>query len=249
MSNKNGLIVKASNVKKEFETPAGSLHILRGVDFEVASGDLVHIVGRSGSGKSTLLHLLGALDRLSSGHILFRGEDITKMDEWQLAHLRNTQIGFIFQSYHLLPELTLYENVMLPSMIAGVTDQKWVKELLKRVKLWSRKDHYPSELSGGEMQRGAIARALVNKPSIVFCDEPTGNLDEETAENIHELICDFNASDGQAFVIVTHDENWAWRHSCVYRLHEGVLAREQRGAESEQPPDSIGNKGFFGKTS
>ena len=143
--------------------------------------------------------------------------------------IRNRRVGFIFQQYHLLPELTLYENVLLPSMIAGIKDDKWAREILCRVKLLSRRHHYPSELSGGEQQRTAIARALINRPSIVFCDEPTGNLDEETAESIFHLLNDLNKNHGQAFVVVTHDEAVAWRHEAVYRLVDGLLLREDRG--------------------
>ena len=146
--------------------------------------------------------------------------------EKPLARIRNRRIGFVFQFYHLLPELTVYENVLLPQLIAGKRDDKWVKEVLKRVKLLSRQDHYPSELSGGEQQRTAIARALVNRPSLVFCDEPTGNLDAETAESVLSLIVDLNEKEGQSFVIVTHDEALAWRFSKVYRLVDGILLKE-----------------------
>lgn len=222
-------VIQTYSLKKEYDTPAGLLPVLKGVQFQVYPGEMAFIVGRSGSGKSTFLHLLGGLDKATAGKILFEGEDISRMDERQLARLRNRKVGFIFQFYHLLPELTLFENVLLPMMIAGQPDRKWAKELLMRVKLWSRQDHYPSELSGGEKQRAAIARALINRPSVVLCDEPTGNLDEETAASVFSLIEELNHQDGQSFVIVTHDENWAWRHSLVFRLHDGVLNRDQRG--------------------
>src|SRR5262249_23144880 len=152
------------------------------------------------------------LDTPTSGKIIFEGEEITAMNERSLSRVRNRRLGFVFQFYHLLPELTLYENVLLPSLIAGKRDDKWAKELLKRVKLLTRQDHYPSELSGGEQQRAAIARALMNRPSLVLCDEPTGNLDRETSEAILALINDLNQRDGQSFVIVTHDEALAWRY-------------------------------------
>ena len=229
MSNNPSLMLSAYDLKKDFDTPAGRLSILKGVHFQVNAGEMCFIIGRSGSGKSTFLHLLGGLDQPTSGKIIFEGEDITSMNEKRLARLRNRRIGLVFQFYHLLPELTLYENVLLPSMIAGKADPKWAHDLLKRVKLLSRRDHYPSELSGGEQQRAAIARALMNRPSIVFCDEPTGNLDRETAESTLSLIQDLNQREGQAFVIVTHDEVLAWRFQNVYRLVDGILVRDTMG--------------------
>ncbi len=229
MNKYNRPIVETFHLKKDYETPSGMLPILKGVELEVFPEDMTFVIGKSGSGKSTLLHLMGGLDYPTSGKILFEGSDLSDMNEKALARFRNQNVGFIFQSYHLLPELTLFENVLLPSMIAGNADKKWAKEILKRVKLLSRKDHHPSELSGGEKQRAAIARALINRPSLVFCDEPTGNLDEETAESIYALIKDLNEQDGQAFMIVTHDESWAWRYPKVLRLHDGVLIQEKRG--------------------
>ena len=219
-------LLSAYDLKHEYDSPAGRLPILKGLHVTLNSGEMAFIIGRSGSGKSTLLHLLGGLDQPTSGKIIFEGEEITDMNEKHLARIRNRRIGLVFQFYHLLPELTLFENVLLPSMIAGKRDDKWAKELLKRVKLLSRQEHYPSELSGGEQQRAAIARALMNRPSLVLCDEPTGNLDRETAESILSLITDLNQREGQSFLIVTHDEGLAWRYSNVYRLVDGVLLRE-----------------------
>lgn len=221
-------LIDVYDLRKEFDTPAGRLPILKGVHFSLKAGDMTFIVGRSGSGKSTLLHLMGGLDVPTSGKILFEGEDMTAMKERTLARLRCRRIGFVFQAYHLLPELTLLENVMLPTMIAGKRDEKGAKEILKRVKLSSRQEHYPSELSGGEQQRGAIARALVNHPSVVFCDEPTGNLDAETAESVYSLITDLNQREGQAFVVVTHDEAVAWRYEHVFRMVDGLLLPDDR---------------------
>lgn len=229
MSDNPSAMFAAYDLKKDYDTPGGRLPVLKGVHFQINPGEMSFIIGRSGSGKSTLLHLLGGLDQPTSGKIIFEGEDITTMNERNLARIRNRRIGFVFQFYHLLPELTLYENVLLPSMIAGKRDDKWVKELLKKIKLLSRQDHYPSELSGGEQQRAAIARALVNRPSIVLCDEPTGNLDRETAESIISLIQDLNQREGQAFAIVTHDEVLAWRFQNVYRLVDGILVRDTMG--------------------
>ena len=233
--NENALL-RVYDLKKEYDSPTGLLPILKGVHFSVKPGEMVFIIGRSGSGKSTLLHLLGGLDVPTSGKIIFEGEDITALKEKKLARIRNLRVGFVFQFYHLLPELTLYENVLLPSMIAGKRNDKWVKEILKRVKLMSRQDHYPSELSGGEQQRAAIARALVNRPSLVFCDEPTGNLDRETSESLLSLLSDLNRHEGQSFVIVTHDEALAWRYNNVYRLVDGVLVREEAGRSMNVEP-------------
>ena len=228
MSNARPLLL-ADDVKKDYDSPAGSLPVLKGIHFALHPGDMSFIIGRSGSGKSTFLHLLAGLDQPTSGQIFFEDKDITQMPEHALAKIRNTRLGIIFQFYHLLPELTLYENVMLPALIAGRRDDKWAKEVLKRVKLLSRQDHYPAQLSGGEQQRAAIARALVNRPSVILCDEPTGNLDEENAENVLSVLSDLNRREGQAFVIVTHDENLAWRYGPIFRLHDGVLLRGERG--------------------
>jgi lipoprotein-releasing system ATP-binding protein len=221
-------LLSAFDVKKEYETPVGVLEILRSVQLIIRKGEMVFVTGKSGSGKSTLLHLLGGLDRPSQGKILFEGKDMTEMSEKELAKIRSRHIGFVFQFYHLLPELTVYENVLLPTLIAGKPNKIWVKEVLKRVRLWNRRTHFPSELSGGEQQRVAIARALVNHPAVVLCDEPTGNLDGENAASIMALIHELNAQEGQAFLIVTHDEEMASRYERAYRLHEGVLVPGHR---------------------
>ncbi|MBU9889423.1 MAG: ABC transporter ATP-binding protein [Candidatus Omnitrophica bacterium] len=216
-------LIRAVDVHKDYETPGGKLEILRSVQLTVRKGEMVFITGKSGCGKSTLLHILGGLDRPSQGKILFEGRDLTAMSEGELARIRSRQMGFVFQFYHLLPELTVYENVLLPTLIAGRPNKEWVKEVLKRVRLWNRRTHYPSELSGGEQQRVAIARALVNHPSVVLCDEPTGNLDEENAEAIMALLHELNVQQGQSFIIVTHDEELAASRGGTYRLHEGVV--------------------------
>lgn len=231
MSKEHADLLAAYGITKDYETPAGELPILKGAHFAMGAGQMAFILGRSGSGKSTLLNILGGLDTPTGGKVLFEGEDMTRMRERDLARLRNRRIGFVFQFYHLLPELTLYENVLLPSLIAGKPNPKWAKECLRRVKLFSRCDHFPAELSGGEKQRAAIARALINRPSIVLCDEPTGNLDEETAASVMSLIEDLNKREGQSFVIVTHEEGLSVRHqACVYRLVDGVLLRQDRGS-------------------
>lgn len=216
-------LLSAFDIRRNYETPAGTLEILRSVQLIIRKGEMVFITGKSGCGKSTLLHVLGGLDRPTDGKIFFEGKDMTEMSERELARLRSRQVGFVFQFYHLLPELTVYENVLLPTLIANKPNKPWVKEVLKRVRLWNRRTHFPSELSGGEQQRVAIARALVNRPSVVLCDEPTGNLDPETAASVMTLINELNQQEGQAFLIVTHDEETAFRHDRSYRLQDGVL--------------------------
>ncbi len=222
----NNPLLAVYDLQKDYDSPSGRLGILKGLNFTLNAGEMAFVLGRSGSGKSTFLHLLAGLDTPNSGKIIFEGEELTAMNEKTLSRVRNRRLGVVFQFYHLLPELTLYENVLLPSLIAGKRDDKWARELLIKAKLLSRQDHYPSELSGGEQQRAAIARALMNRPSLVLCDEPTGNLDRETSESVLGLINDLNKRDGQSFVIVTHDEALAWRYPQVFRIVDGVLVRE-----------------------
>lgn len=217
------LLYEVQNVSKEYDSPGGSLSILKSVNLEVRAGELIFIIGRSGCGKSTLLHLMGGLDEPTRGRLFFDEDDFLKLSERRRTKIRNQKIGFVFQAYHLLPELTVLENVMLPALISGKKDQSWVMEVLKKVELSSRRFHFPAELSGGEQQRVALARALVNRPELVLCDEPTGNLDTQTAEKMFQLILDLNEKEGQAFVIVTHDERLAMKHKKVYRLDAGVL--------------------------
>lgn len=224
--NKPVLLV-AEKVGKDYPAPEGPLPVLKGVDFSLSEGEMAFMVGRSGSGKSTLLHLLGGLDRASGGNIFFKGNDLSHMNERELAIYRNKKIGFVFQFFHLLPELTLFENVLLPSLMASSPSPGRARELIRRVGLRGREGHFPSELSGGEQQRAAIARALVNQPEIVFCDEPTGNLDDETAEIVFGLLTRLHQETGLSLVIVTHDEGMAHRFENIYRLHDGILSRDQ----------------------
>jgi len=222
------LLYEVRNLSKEYSSPGGVLPILKSVNLEVFAGDLIFIIGRSGCGKSTLLHLMGGLDEPTSGRLFFNDEDFLKISEGKRSKLRNQKIGFVFQSYHLLPELTVHENVILPTLISGHKDSNWTQEVLKKVELYSRRYHFPTELSGGEQQRVALARALVNRPELVLCDEPTGNLDTETAEKMFKLILDLNEKEGQTFVIVTHDEKLAMRHKKTYRLENGELQPAHR---------------------
>lgn len=215
-------MLRITDLKKDYEHASGTLHILKGVSFDIQQGDLAFLVGRSGAGKSTLLHLLGGLDRPTGGEVEFEGENLNHFSESALAEYRSKEIGFVFQFYHLLPELTVQENVELPAMISRKKRGRRSEDLLKRIGLWDRRKHLPNELSGGEQQRVAIARSLMNEPKIIFGDEPTGNLDEETAETIHRLIFELN-QEGQTFLIVTHEENFARQGNRFFRLHDGLL--------------------------
>lgn len=200
----NIMIIKATNIRKAF----GDLQVLRGVGFEAAQGEVVSITGASGAGKTTLLQILGTLSTPDSGTLTIDGTDVLSLSGKELAAFRGKRIGFVFQFHHLLPEFTALENVMIPALIAGRPAREAeaaAKELLDTVGLAGRISHKPSELSGGEQQRVAIARALVNRPAVLFADEPTGNLDSATKEEIHRLFFDLRDSLGQTIIIVTHD--------------------------------------------
>ena len=202
------MIVEAKKIRKSF----GSLEVLKGVDFEVQAGEVVAIMGASGAGKSTLLQILGTLLTPDSGSLTIDGTDILSLGERALSRFRNRRIGFVFQAHHLLPEFTAEENVTIPMLIGGqaqVSARARARELLALVGLQERLSHKPSQLSGGEQQRVAIARALANSPAILFADEPTGNLDSRTKEEIHQLFLDVRKQLGQTVVIVTHDAGLA----------------------------------------
>jgi len=197
-------MITATQLKKSY----GQVHVLKGLDFNVEKGEIVIVVGASGAGKTTLLQILGTLDRPDSGQILFDGIDISSLNEKDLSAFRNKNIGFVFQFHHLLPEFTALENVCIPAYIAKKSRAEATtkaKDLLEMLGLGHRLDHKPSELSGGEKQRVAIARALVNDPMVVFADEPSGNLDSVTRQELHEIIVDLRKKLNQTFVIVTHD--------------------------------------------
>ena len=225
MNKENGKILSVSELHKDYEGPFGTLKILKGIDFEISEGEMALILGRSGSGKSTLLHLLGGLDRPSSGSIQFSGNDISKFGDQKMSDYRLRHVGFVFQFYHLLPELTLFENVLLPSQILGDSKEKEADRLIERVGLQERSEHYPSQLSGGEQQRAAIARALINSPELILCDEPTGNLDEETAESVFDLLLALSEEEKKTFVIVTHETSLAKKGRSVYELKDGILEK------------------------
>lgn len=201
-------IITCSSIKKSY----GPLQVLKGIDLEIQSGEVISVVGASGAGKTTLLTILGTLDRADEGKLIINNTEISSLSSKQLSAFRNKNIGFVFQFHHLLPEFTALENVCIPAFI-GNTSRKEAEaratELLERLGLADRKTHKPSELSGGEQQRVAVARALINKPAVVFADEPSGNLDSATSKQLHELFFELRKELGQTFVIVTHNETLA----------------------------------------
>lgn len=220
------LRLELRDLSKRFEKGGQRIDILREVNFTIEQGDRIAIVGRSGVGKSTLLHILGTLDRPTSGQLLYNDQDVFKRDPTAVASLRNTTVGFVFQFHHLLGEFSALENVMLPAIIAGedmATARMKAHEMLTAVGLASRLTHQPGELSGGEQQRVAIARAIVMEPRILLADEPTGNLDIRTGEAINELLLELNQTRGITLVVVTHNLELASRLPRQYRLVEGRL--------------------------
>lgn len=201
-------MIKATDIKKRY----GTLEVLKGVSLEISAGEVVSIVGASGAGKSTLLHIIGTLDRPDSGIVSINNIETVGLKDKKLSDFRNSSIGFVFQFHHLLPEFTALENVCIPAFIAGTSEaeaQKKAKELLGFLGLADRANHKPSELSGGEQQRVAVARALVNQPAVVLADEPSGNLDSRSAKELHKMFFDLRDKFNQTFVIVTHNEELA----------------------------------------
>jgi lipoprotein-releasing system ATP-binding protein len=201
-------MLRARGIHKSY----GNLHILKGVDLDVSKGEIITIIGASGAGKSTLLHIIGTLDRQDKGTIHLNDVDISSLSSKKLSAFRNEQIGFIFQFHHLLPEFTALENVCIPAYIAGISKKEAeyrARGFLELLGLGKRASHKPAELSGGEQQRVAVARAMINNPSIILADEPSGNLDSNNAESLHRLFLELRDSLNQTFVIVTHNENLA----------------------------------------
>jgi putative ABC transport system ATP-binding protein len=223
------VVLAASGLTKQVSSPEGTLTILADVGFAIAQGETVAVVGASGAGKSTLLALLAGLDEPSGGHVTLAGQDLTRLDEDGRARLRAQRVGFVFQSFHLVPSLTALENVMLPLELAGRGDARTAAtEVLGRVGLGDRVQHYPRQLSGGEQQRVAIARAVVTGPALLFADEPTGNLDAATGARIMDLLFGLNAATGATLVLVTHDRELAARCGRVLRLEAGRLVADER---------------------
>ncbi|BET57648.1 ABC transporter ATP-binding protein [Geobacter sp. 60473] len=219
-------IIEVVDLCKIYGAGDTRVDVLRGVNLAVAEGETIALVGASGAGKSTLLHLMGTLDRPSSGSVLFGGEDVFRKSDMDLAAFRNRSIGFVFQFHHLLPEFTAEENVMMPALIGGMKRSAALgpaRELLSEVGLAHRLTHKPGELSGGEQQRVAIARALVLSPRLLLADEPTGNLDMKTSDEVHETLSEINRKRGLTLVVVTHNERLASRMGRTVRLVDGRI--------------------------
>jgi len=224
-------ILRAENIHKIYRTGGNDqgVHVLKGISLSIMKGEMIAVVGPSGAGKSTLLHVLGGLDRPTEGSVTYGGVNIATMSDTALAEFRNRRIGFIFQFHHLLPEFTAAENVAMPALIQGMSLKKSLlqaNELLEKVGVSHRSDHHPSELSGGEQQRVAVARSLINQPSIILADEPSGNLDSKNAILLHDLLHDMNTRNGITLVIVTHNAELAAKASKVIRLIDGIIAKD-----------------------
>ena len=201
-------MIEVNDIRKDY----GQLQVLKGVDLKIREKEVVSIVGKSGAGKSTLLHIMGALDKADKGTVNFNGRNITRLSKKELAQVRNEEIGFIFQFHYLLPEFSALENVCIPGLIKKTSKEEVTnkaKELLDYLGLSGRLDHKPNQMSGGEQQRVAVARALINNPKVIFADEPSGNLDSGTSKELHDLIFELRKDFGQTFVIVTHNEELA----------------------------------------
>lgn len=225
-------LVVIENLHKEFLHMGRTLQVLKGIDLTIEQGEILSIVGASGAGKSTLLHCMGTLDLPTSGHILLKGEELTRMGGVRLAAIRNRNIGFVFQFHHLLPEFNALENVMMPGLIQGRSRRQMVKratELLAEVGLEARATHRPGELSGGEQQRVAVARALALGPQLLLADEPTGNLDSNTSNAIHDLFFQINREHGTTIVVVTHNQSFAESMPRVVRMLDGRIEKDDRG--------------------
>lgn len=218
-------VVTANNLTKTYTMGDVEVHALRGLSLEIATGEVVAIMGPSGSGKTTLMNILGALDRPTSGEYFLDGESVAKMDDEQLADIRNRKVGFVFQSFNLLPRASALHNVELPlrySKMNGVNRKQQAKQALESVGLGDRMRHQPNELSGGQQQRVAIARALVNHPSIVMADEPTGNLDTKSGDEVMDLLLDLNKERGTTLIIITHDPEIAEQTQRVIHIRDGI---------------------------
>lgn len=224
------VVIELKQLRKSYYLGKQELPVLKGIDLDIMRSDFVALMGPSGSGKSTLMNILGCLDTLTSGKYVLNGNDVSKLPDNDLAEIRNQEIGFVFQQFNLLPRLSALENVALPLIYAGVPKKERnerAMEMLTKVSLADRHHHKSNELSGGQIQRVAIARALVNNPSIILADEPTGNLDSKTSEEIMKLISDIH-SQGNTVVLVTHEEDIARYARRVVRLRDGLIESDQR---------------------
>jgi len=220
------MMIEIKNIKKSF----GSLEVLKGIDMKIDKGEIVSIVGPSGAGKTTLLQIIGTLDRPDTGSVCVDGIDTTQLSQRKLADFRNQHIGFVFQFHQLLPEFTALENIMIPAYIAGVSHKEArqkAEELLQFMNLSERAGHKPNELSGGEKQRVAVARALINNPDVILADEPSGSLDSKNKEELHQLFFDLRNQFGQTFIIVTHDEQLAGITDRTIHMRDGIILPEE----------------------
>ena len=223
-------MIRVENIHKTYVVKKASLHVLKGVSFNVNPGEAVAVIGRSGAGKSTLLHIIGGLEKPEEGRVVFKGEDLYKATARRRTRIRATQIGFVFQSYHLFPEMDVLENVMLPAMAIGsfvssaLGPGRRALELLDLVGLANRADHTPMELSGGEQQRVALARALMNAPEVILADEPTGNLDEATGSQVLNYLFSLTKKRGLTLLLVTHNEKLAQSCDRILRLTDGTIS-------------------------
>jgi lipoprotein-releasing system ATP-binding protein len=221
-------MITAKAITKHFDTPAGSLEVLRGIDLTINEGEMVAVVGASGVGKSTMLHILGTLDRPSSGNLTYGTTNVFDLSDNELTAFRNSTVGFVFQFHHLLPEFTALENVMMPALIKGgigwAASREKASTLLRELGLSQRETHRPGELSGGEQQRVAVARALILSPAVVMADEPTGNLDTATGEELFEILLQLNAERHTTFVIVTHNEQLSARCGRILEMKNGRIS-------------------------
>ncbi len=222
-------MLQAKDIHKIYNDGAKEIPVLKGVDLSVKKGEFAVITGPSGAGKSTLLHILGGLDTPSKGSVVFEGRDLNTLNEADVCKIRNSKIGFVFQFYHLLSEFNVLENVQMPALIRrrpdarGQRPEKNAKEILEKLEIIDRRGHFPNQLSGGEKQRVAIARALINNPRILFCDEPTGNLDSKTGQQIISLIKKINIENSMSVVLITHNIELTKLADSVYHLNDGVL--------------------------
>ena len=224
------MIIKTKNLTKEYEAGSQIVKALNGIDLSVEKGEFISIMGPSGSGKTTLMNIIGCLDSPTNGTYHLNERSVSELDDDELAKIRNEEIGFVFQSFHLLPRSSALENVMLPLKYAGCSENEAInrsKKVLEKVGLQDRVKHSPSELSGGQQQRVAIARALVNKPSILFADEPTGNLDSKTGNEVMNLFKDLN-NQGQTIIIITHEDNIASQSNRVITIMDGLIESDTR---------------------
>jgi putative ABC transport system ATP-binding protein len=222
-------LIQISNIKRDFILGNETIYVLKGIDLQINKGEYVALMGPSGSGKSTLMNILGCLDTPTSGTYILNGKDVSQMHDDDLADVRNKEIGFVFQTFNLLPRTTALDNVALPMIYAGYPKSernKRATEVLTQVGLDDRMDHQPNQLSGGQRQRVAVARALVNKPSIILADEPTGNLDSKTSEEIMKLFGDIHSS-GNTVILVTHEEDIAKYAHRIIRLRDGVIESDK----------------------